>query len=192
MECYYCHALRESPRVPPAATDLNVLEAHVAGRLAQPGTPVYMDGSAYEGTLKQLTRAGWAFASFDAEGNPTAGSYGALPLRAQTVPNAEAYALLRALLCILAGLRRPGAISCFEFVGDCKHVIEYFNGDTQRAALPMRPTATVWQRIVGAKLKLLAAGIEMRTRWVKAHLTEADIGMGAHFQARLQVQCLRR
>ena len=99
---------------------------------------VYTDGSRLDGPSSLLARLGWAFVVLDNQGMVVAAAAGVPPPWIDSIPGAEAWAILQAIT-------RCGAT--VRIVSDCKPCVDFIKAGERVATAASRPLARVFRLI---------------------------------------------
>ncbi len=127
----------------------------------------YTDGSAYDSYSRRMCRCGWSFVAVDAEANVIAAAHGVPPKWVDSIPGAEAWALIQA-----ANVACPGSV----YKSDCLSVLKAVRAGPTKSTAHDRPLA----RVMGRLLATFDGDDEAATLvWLPGHSTSADVGRAA-------------
>ena len=156
----------QAPAMPPPSLNCSKAVFGGTGNLAD---NIFVDGSGLNPRYPEIRRCGWAYVCMQNAGETGRFAYGPLPGYIQTVPHAEAYALLT----LLKGLREQSASTrsstVVDIVSDCKSVVDTYNGCIADACAAGRALGEVWREIADTKTQLRRWGQVAPVRWVPAH-----------------------
>ena len=129
---------------------------------------VFGDGSCLYSNFRPLSRAGFAVAQVDAQGNVIKAIFGCMP---RSLPQTSLVAEYAAFTNFIDNIDE----GCY--VGDCQEVIDRFNDPMAKSVESSNPLACFWKTIAGRHGDDLSG----RVRGVfktKAHRREVDVGEG--------------
>ena len=125
---------------------------------------VYTDGSRLDGPHNDLARLGWAFVVIDSENTITAMAYGVPPRWIDSIPGAEAWAILQAAM-----LAEPGT----SYKIDCQPCVTAIHKGRAHATAGHRPLARVFGLIFAA----IDDADPNDFVWMPAHTKASDVGL---------------
>ena len=131
------------------------------------GSTIYTDGSMIDGPTRTLSRVGFGFAGYDEEGNVIAKAFGTPPAWIDTVPGAEAWAVVEALRNSV-----PGIIIWSE----CLSVVNRFKAGRKSATASKVRLARLWSIIFDLCEDLPQHQRAGMLNWIPAHTAEWTVG----------------